>query len=216
MRKVLLLSWGTLILVGIVGIPLAFYTPGYRELGIMLLVGILVAVVANVWFHKSRIDEFMKFQLALATMIGGIIAFVFTAPIGYAAIVWLSGNTSTALIIIALVARPVLRPLVEMVLDKIIRRCQRHKLEQELGKDKTDLSKLEDLSKTTALAEGLYSSFVTGIALTKVLTQTDLNAAEQSMLIGLLVTVLVPTIFSIHPHQRGLRAFMKKEKCGTD
>lgn len=216
MLKVLLLGWGALILLGIAGIPLAFATPGYRELGIMLLVGVPVAVVANVGIYKSRIDEFTKSQLALAITLGGLLALVFTAPTVYAAIVWLNENTSTALIIVVLVARPVLRPLVEMILDKFIQCFQRCALEQELGKEKTDSSKLEDLSKTTALAEGLYSGWVTGMALTKVLTQTDLNDAEQSMLIGLLVVVLVPTICSIHPHQRSLRAFVKKERVARN
>ena len=69
---------------------------------------------------------------------------------------------------------------------------------------------LERLAKSSALAEAVYSSVLLAITLTMVLAQaqTVLEPVEQRMAVSLVVIVVCPFLYHLHPHQRDLREFV--------
>ena len=213
-----------MIIISLILAIISFNIPGYMELGFMGLMAIAITLV--VWFmDKISFLPFSDFAIAQtksAFILGALPSLPFSSYIVYAVIGWLNEMDSrdetlsvVLLVIFTIVIRPVVKPIIAICYDKILRKGKIENLEKVTGKSALDSQELYQHARGDALSDAVYDTVIIGIALTKIFAQSEtllmyLNSTEQTMLIVLIMTVMCPVIFHLHRHQRDLRDYLNR------
>ena len=178
MRVMKLIVQSVMLVVLLVGVPVAFLTPGYEQLGYMGIIWIAVFLFVLLVLPRLPMDDLIRFQTQLVIWTGAAISLPFTFPIVSS---WAGQPLSIGYAVMGIVARPLLKPLIETVLDWKLRAGRLHNLELATGQSVSSAFELANLAKSAALAEAVYSSVLLAVALTIVLAQaqTVLEPVEQ-------------------------------------
>ena len=200
-----------ILMVRAVCVPLAFLIPEYRQLVLMGTTGVGIFFSVDQALPRMPVEDLTRCQTNLVIWVGTALALAFTLPIISS---WAAQPVSIGYAVMGIVARPLLNPLLETALDWKLRDGRLHNLELATGRCRDSAPKLLQLAKSSPLAEAVYSSVLLAIALTMVLAQvqTALEPVEQSMAVSLVVIVVCPLPFHLHPHRRDLREYVTEAK----
>ena len=211
MRVIRFIGWLLMLLLALVGVPVAFLTPGYEQLGYMAIIWMAVFLFVVLVLPRLPMGDLIRFQTQLVIWTGAAISLPFTFPIVSS---WAGQPLSIGYAVIGIVARPLLKPLIENVLDWRMRTGRLRNLELATCKRISSAPELAQLAKSSALAEAVYSSVLLGTALTIVLAQaqTVLEPVEQRTAVSLVVVLVCPLLYHLHPHQRDLREYVANAK----
>ena len=164
---------------------------------------------------RMPVEDLTRFHTNLVVWVGAALALPFTLPIISS---WAAEPVCIGYPVMGIVARPLLKPLLETALDWRMRDGRLHNLELVTGRCRDSAPEVLQLAKSSALPEAVYSSVLLTIALPMVLAQaqTVLEPVEQRMAVSLVVIVVCPLLFQLHPHQRDLREYVTEATAARE
>ena len=191
---------------------LVSFLAGETLIGVLGIVGFMV-IVGGLTLAKLPMPMPSRFDLMTTLFIVAAVALPISISFGYDAIQdWVVGE-STWWVIVAIVVRPIGRSVLELGLDRLWQSNKLRRLEELSGKLAKGAHELYQYSRSTAVAESVYSSLLIGLALMKVLPKLGLGQVEQQMTVLIVLSVSSVAICYLHPQQREIRYYLARMDC---
>lgn len=206
------LKWVVTVVVVLVIFTTILFLAGFiveASLGVVMIVFILWQTTV---FPRLSIPELAKEDTVLCTIVVALAALPFTIPASYSLISNLQVSDATFLAVSGIIIRPIGRPVIELLMDFRFQSRKLWLIEELTGKRASEAHELNQLSRSGASAEALYTSALTGVTLTKALPFIGLEDAGQRMVILVVMVVGGSLIHYLHPLQKDLRTYLKNNE----